>query len=96
MRTSIGHAKTRGDILEVRDLAEFHLREVQRVQGNEAPWIPAIADAVGVALLELLDECNERLELMDIDPITLPARPVVAMAFNFLIENTIDDDECPF
>lgn len=96
MRIGVKNTKVRSGILEVRDIAQHHIEEIKRVQGSVEPWIPAIADAVGVALLDVVEDCDERLGMMDAEQISVSSRYVVALAFNFLVENTAGVDEFLF
>lgn len=84
------------ELIEVRDEAVGHLVDLRKAMNSNSPWIPQVAQAVELQLVDIIEVCNDRIDLIRDRKILGGYREVVQEAFEFLYECTISEDEIPF
>ena len=88
--------KTKSEILQVRQVAVSHLENTRATRDGRQPWLPQIAEAVELALVDVIEELNVRIEQIDQSSTPVQYRGTVQLAFEFLFEYTIKDEEVPW
>lgn len=88
--------ETKSELLSKREQAVIHLERLRETMQSNQQWLPAIAQAVQLELINFIELCNERLELIEDRQSPVKYEEVVQLAFDFLFACTIAEDEIPF